>query len=285
MKKICIYHANCSDGFTAAWVVKKACELNEAEPEIEFHPANYGEPAPDVDVESKDVIIVDFSYPRGEMLSMSEKANSITILDHHKTAKDNLKDLSSELKCQNEIIFDMEKSGCRLAWDYYFPNERHPAALLAVEDRDIWKFEVPYTKEISAYISSIEQNFENWDYIMDNENIGEAIDSGISLLRKHQKDIDSLYDSLAMVQNIDGSAVPTANVPYMFASDLGNKMCKLHPYADFSATYYMDKEGNYKFSLRSTDEQKDVSEIARKFGGDGHRNASGFTCKTLPWEM
>ncbi|WP_224794071.1 DHHA1 domain-containing protein [Pseudomonas fluorescens] len=30
------------------------------------------------------------------------------------------------------------------------------------------------------------------------------------------------------------------------------------------------------FSLRSTDEGMDVSEVASQYGGGGHRNASGF---------
>ena len=81
---MCIYHGNCADGFGAAWVVRKALG------EIDFHPGKYQEPPPDVT--GKDVVMVDFSYKRPVLLEMAEKANSILILDHHKTAAEDLLD-------------------------------------------------------------------------------------------------------------------------------------------------------------------------------------------------
>ena len=74
----CIYHANCPDGFAAAWVVKKALE------NVVFFPAGYQTTPPDVT--GKDVVIADFSYKRPVLLEMAAQANSILILDHHKTA-------------------------------------------------------------------------------------------------------------------------------------------------------------------------------------------------------
>ena len=79
---MCIYHGNCADGFGAAWVVRKALG------EIDFHGAKYQEPPPDVT--GKDVVMVDFSYKRPVLLEMAEKANSILILDHHKTSAEDL---------------------------------------------------------------------------------------------------------------------------------------------------------------------------------------------------
>ena len=43
----------------------------------------------------------------------------------------------------------------------------------------------------------------------------------------------------------------------------------------YASTYY-DTPTVRRFSLRSTDLGVDVSEIARFFGGGGHRNAAGF---------
>ena len=74
---LCIYHGNCADGFGAAWVVRKALG------DIDFHAGKYQAPPPDVT--DKDVVIVDFSYKRPVLLEMAAKANSILILDHHKT--------------------------------------------------------------------------------------------------------------------------------------------------------------------------------------------------------
>ncbi|HEY9460031.1 MAG TPA: phosphoesterase, partial [Paralcaligenes sp.] len=82
MRPICIYHGKCADGFTAAWAVK--CALGD----IEFYPGVYQEPPPEVT--GRDVIIVDFSYKRPVLVEMAAVARSILVLDHHKTAAEDL---------------------------------------------------------------------------------------------------------------------------------------------------------------------------------------------------
>lgn len=79
---ICIYHANCADGFGAAWAVW------DTWPDITFAPAGYGDVPPDIT--AKDVLIVDFSYPAQTLLDMAVKANSIVVLDHHRSAEKEL---------------------------------------------------------------------------------------------------------------------------------------------------------------------------------------------------
>jgi nanoRNase/pAp phosphatase (c-di-AMP/oligoRNAs hydrolase) len=72
---------------------------------------------------------------------------------------------------------------------------------------------------------------------------------------------------------IGGHRVPVANLPYTMSSDAGHEMAKGRP---FAACYWDTPEGRV-FSLRSNDEGVDVSEVAKQYGGGGHRNASGFT--------
>src|SRR5258708_37459253 len=80
---LCIYHANCADGFGAAWAVRHAFGDG-----VEFHPGFYGEAPPDV--AGRDVLLVDFSYKRPVLDEMAKAAHSILILDHHKTAAEDL---------------------------------------------------------------------------------------------------------------------------------------------------------------------------------------------------
>lgn len=154
---ICIYHGNCADGFGAAWAVRKALG------DIEFHPGKYGEVPPDV--EGKDVVMVDFSYKRPELLTMAEKANTILIIDHHKTAAENLVDLPHNVICK----FDMEHSGAVLAWNYFFPEESPPPLLLHIEDRDLWRFSLENTRQIQANVFSYPYDFQVWDELMSRE--------------------------------------------------------------------------------------------------------------------
>jgi phosphoesterase RecJ-like protein len=46
-----------------------------------------------------------------------------------------------------------------------------------------------------------------------------------------------------------------------------------------------DRDGEHRVSLRSTDEDVDVSEIARALRGGGHRRAAGFTSTLAPAEL
>ena len=67
MRKLCIYHGNCADGFTSAWVVRKA--LGE---DVDYHAGVYQNPPPDV--AGRDVVMVDFSYKRGTLEMMRDRA-------------------------------------------------------------------------------------------------------------------------------------------------------------------------------------------------------------------
>ena len=76
--------------------------------------------------------------------------------------------------------------------------------------------------------------------------------------------------------NIMGKIVPIINIPF-FQSEVAAELALT---ADYAAAYYFDGE-SYKFSLRSKEGGDDVSLIAAKFGGGGHKNASGFLIKNL----
>lgn len=259
MSKLCIYHGNCADGFSSAWVVRKA--LGEG---VKFHAGVYQDAPPDVN--GLDVLMVDFSYKRQILEQMRERAASITILDHHKTAEADLKDLPGV-----QSVFDMNRSGARITWDYFFPNVKPPDLLLHIEDRDLWRFALRKTREIQASVFAYPYEFPVWDYLMsaDLEKLGTE---GEAIERKHFKDIRELVGVVTRRMVIGGHNVPVANLPYTLTSDAGHLLAKGEAFAGC----YWDTPGGRVFSLRSTDEGLDVSEIAKQYGGGGHRNASGF---------
>ncbi len=259
MKTTCIYHANCNDGFTAAWVVRRALG------EIVFHEGRYGVEPPDIS--GCRVILVDFSYPRAILERIAKEAESVLVLDHHKTAE---ADLSGLTLPNLEIVFDQNRSGAGIAWDYFFPAMDRPTFLNAVEDRDLWRFALEGTREICAAMYSYEQTFENWDRF-DFDSSG-LYSEGVTLDRAHLKNVKAAIDISKRRVTLGGYNVPMANVPVMFSSDAGNMLAQREA---FSVTY-CDTAKSRLFSLRSTDEGIDCSEIAKMYGGGGHRNAAGF---------
>jgi oligoribonuclease NrnB/cAMP/cGMP phosphodiesterase (DHH superfamily) len=259
MSTICIYHGNCADGFGAAWVVRKALR------DIEFHAGVYQNPPPDVT--GKQVILVDFSYKRAVMEQIRRQAvGRVLVLDHHKTAEAELVDLEGV-----ETVFDMNRSGARIAWDYFFPGSEPPQLLLHIEDRDLWRFNLPFTREIQANVFSYPYDFDAWDELMSRP-VEELITAGSAIERKHFKDINELLGVVTRPMRIGGFEINCANLPYTLTSDAGHELAKGKP---FGACYWDTPEGRV-FSLRSTDEGEDVSTIAKQYGGGGHRNASGF---------
>lgn len=294
MRPLCIHHHPCADGFTSAWVVNKY--FNGF---VDFHPGVYGEAPPDV--MGRDVILVDFSYKRPVLEQLAEKAHSILILDHHKTAQADLAGWP-EAPPLNELrksvwdgrgttgpcvftSFDMERSGAQMAWDYFFSNEKRPKLVDYVADRDLWKFALPFSREIAAALFSYDYNFGIWTETMLRLETGggfqDLASTGAAIERKHHKDITELLKQTQRMMTIGGMAVPVANLPYTMASDAAGKLAETAP---FGACYFDRGDGQRQFSLRSRgDSGTDVSEIAKKYGGGGHRNAAGFQVP-LGWE-
>ena len=256
---ICIYHGNCADGFGSAWVVRKALG------DIEFFPGKYHEPPPGV--MGKDVVMVDFSYKRPVLLEMAAKANSILILDHHKTAMEDLVDLPANVTAK----FDMGHSGAMMAWDHFFPGQEPPPLLLHIEDRDLWRFALPHTREIQASVFSYPYDFKVWDQLM-TRSLCALWTEGSAIERKHFQDIKELLGVTTREMLIGGYRVPIANMPYTLVSDAAHELAKGRPFAGC----YWDTPDGRVFGLRSTDEGVDVSAVAKQYGGGGHRNSSGF---------
>lgn len=274
MKTLCIYHGNCADGFGAAWTVRQALGAEN----VDFHAGHYGKPAPDV--EGRDVIIVDFSYPFELLVLLGHQARSILIIDHHKTAAEALEQLQpapatfSEWATSTQrvgTVFDMGRSGAGLTWDYFNPGQPRPALINHIEDRDLWKFKLEGTKDVMAAVFSHPQDFATWDLLMADHINALRLD-GHAIERKQQKDVAGLVASNSRYMVIGGVTVPAINLPHTMASDAGDLLSQGQP---FAAIYWDTAEGR-QFSLRSTDAGEDVSAIAKQYGGGGHRNAAGF---------
>lgn len=263
-RPLCIYHGNCADGFGAAWVVWAALG-----PQVEFHAGVYNQPPPDVT--GRDVFIVDFSYKRPVLLGMAAVAKHITILDHHKTAAEDLQDLPPGIE-NLFAIFNMDRSGAMLTWEHFHGREEPPLLLKHIEDRDLWRFALPGTREVQANVFSYPYLFDVWDALMLRP-IDTMIAEGRAIERKHQKDVAELLKVTTRRMVIGGHEVPIANLPYIHVSDAAHELAKGEAFAGC----YWDTPKGRVFGLRSTDTGVDVSEVAKGYGGGGHRNAAGFT--------
>lgn len=276
-KILCIYHGGCNDGFGAACVVR----LYFGEENVEFYPAAYHQEPPDVT--GRQVLIVDFSYKRPVLEAMAKVAHGIAIIDHHQTAIEDLAMFESLThagalpdlpKSGVRAYFDVNHSGAILTWNYFFPGRNPPPLLLHIEDRDI---RFPTMSETSRFIGtalySHEQSFSLWERMMDQVGCDILEEEGETLARAKAKDVTSAIKTYGRRMFILGHNVPVCNAPHMFSSDVGHELGKGEP---FAATY-CDLPDGRKFELRSAEGALDVSAIAKRYGGGGHKNAAGFT--------
>jgi len=256
LKTHILYHGTCADGFGGAWAAWK--RLGDT---AEYIPVQYGQPRPEVP-EGAPLYLVDFSYSREIILALRDRHPALTILDHHKTAQE-------ALAGHDFAIFDMEKSGAMLAWKHFHPGQAPPPLILYVQDRDLWRFELPSSREVSAGLWSLPMTFEAWDAA----SVPNLAQDGSAILR-YMGQQTAMICSQAREQSLGGHTVPVVNATSLW-SEVGEELIRRFPDAPFAASYFETARGLRKWSLRSRG-SFDVSAVAKQFGGGGHRNAAGF---------
>jgi nanoRNase/pAp phosphatase (c-di-AMP/oligoRNAs hydrolase) len=271
MKKLVIYHGGaCADGFCSAWLFHRAF------PDAEFLAAQHGEPPPDV--RGRDVTIVDFSYPHDVMKQMvADTGGEFVVLDHHKTAEKELAGL------EGHYVFDQSKSGARLAWEFLFDNDLLPASFVRsfsracspwlvdyTEDRDLWRWQLDSSREISAALRSYPFTFDAWAELHSRLYFS-LIPEGRAILRAERQVVDRHVRNAAEVE-LAGHKVLCVNATTLI-SEVAGELAKDRP---FGVCWFERADGFRVYSLRSEPGGVDVSEIAKSFGGGGHKHAAGF---------
>lgn len=273
MKTLCIYHGNCDDGFAAAWAVRHAL----GDENVEFYPGVYQKDPPDVT--GRGVILVDFSYKRPVLEAMAEKAAWVLVLDHHKTAQEDLAGYPvpvgpseiGEPAHKIAALFDMDRSGAGLAWDFFHPGMPRPDFINYIEDRDLWRKTLPMGDEFTIALRSYPQDFSVWDALVGG-GAQRLCDQGIDIQRYYRQQVEAMKKDARLCE-FAGHEVMVSNSPYFAASEIAGELAEGRP---FGACFFERADGLFQYSLRSRDGGVDVSEIAKKFGGGGHRNAAGF---------
>lgn len=267
-RPLVIYHANCADGFCSAWTAHRFFGTR-----ADYLPAQYGDPPPDVT--DRDVYILDFSYKRPVLEEMVDACRTMVLRDHHKTAEADLLPLDS-WSAKANFRFDMTKSGGRLSWEFFFPEEPAPWLVDYTEDRDLWRWKLEHSREINAAISSYPFDFAKWDAWVDPRNhfsvwCNILSTEGEAILRYQQQQVDNICKN-AWEQELDGHRVLCANTPIL-QSEVAGALAEGRP---FGMTFFVRPDGKKVYSLRSRSGGIDVSEIARAHGGGGHFASSGY---------
>ncbi len=273
----CLYHANCNDGSAAALAVWMAF----GDEGHDYIPVQYGSEPP-ADLDGKEIIMVDFSYKKETIRDLAKTAGSILIIDHHKTAQEELIDVDDGNGCSIKTIFDMKKSGAVLAWEYFHPDAPVPELLAHVQDRDLWHLKLDGTQNISKALQ-LYPDWRDWSrFIGLGSNDLPALElegAAINLFLHTQS--EKIIATEPEVWTATGDTVPVYNLPGFMLSDTLAQALVKYPDAPYAVGYF-DLTDKRIYSLRSRQNTDvDVSAIALAHGGGGHKHAAGFT---VPFE-
>lgn len=262
-KKIAVlYHAECRDGFGGAWAAWKKLGDNAS-----YIGVYHNKPFPE-DARGKTVCLIDFNYPLVVMRELKKVAVKIIVIDHHISNKDSLAEA-------DESLFDLEHSGAVLAWKYFHGNASVPRLLGLVEDSDLWKFALSGTREIAQALQSYDFDFIIWDKIIEDcesdEGIEKYITEGKTLMRRIDKIVESAVLG-AEEMDFEGHKCLVANGAVAVSLTGHALVVKMPPIG----IVWSRKGKQIIVSLRG-DGSVDLSEIAKKYGGGGHKNAAGFS--------
>ena len=305
------YHADCLDGFGAAYAAWS--RFGEA---ASYRPLHHGEAWDMADLAGNAVYILDFSFPPERLEEMAGIAASVTQIDHHTSA---MQAWGSRLQ-NNErgeqsyrhptlplrVFFDLEKSGARLAWEHFHPEVPPPLALRHIEDQDMWRFALPGTRAFCRALRLLPFDLPTWhQLVIDTPSEAapryrETIVQGTAIEQYFEREVERLaqshlrtpaqvrgepVDALQALRHgqaivTDGDlawlAVPgiAINANALFASELGNSLAEQS--GSYGLIWQFSGDGEVKASLRSKGKTLDVSVIATRYGGGGHPNAAGF---------
>ena len=268
-----LYHRNCSDGFGGAYCAwhyrYKQCKYLA----ITFTDFGNNEYMDKIykEVYKKNVVVCDIVFTGQLFDYLDTITNNIIYLDHHETAVDELGD------CGN-LFFTREHSGCIMAWHYFFGMKSKPPLFLRyIEDKDTWKWDLKDSKEFNASFTKIRFNFYTYDRFRRESVrlVAKTIEEGKEIMKYENFYVKSAIKNCSDPMRIGPYNVAICNSSFLQA-EIGSSLARLEG-IDYAMVWYHSNKGSYiKVSLVSNRDDVNVYEIARMFGGGGHRKAAGF---------
>lgn len=289
-----LYHADCADGFGAAFAAWCALGDGQGDSPVHYLPVWYGQDFPEIPDEAR-VYIVDFSYPhdsraRKDLCALAERCE-LTVIDHHRTAQETLAGLDF-------AHFDLTKSGAVLTWEYfqgradewaedaYGVHGEPPELLLYVQDRDLWQWKLPNSREFSAGLSLVPREFDRWLGIIDPDagRRKDIIRDGVTVLRRDAALVAAICNGAiaGWLRSPAGAIqVVCVNTPVL-QSEVCHQLLEGDPTRQVVAAFFDKGMGERVWSLRSRPGY-DCGAIAKLYGGGGHPQAAGFT-QSIVWQ-
>lgn len=274
-----VFHHNDLDGRCAAAVVEYFAGDRST---IKFVECDYKDTFDFSDIEiNEEIIIVDFSFTPAIMKKLGERTKDVTWIDHHKTASEYQDIYEFPVKGIRDFSGG-PKSGCLLAWEYYFPRNAVPESVRMISAFDTWYDTRDPIIEFVEGMKLCDTRPEStmWVLLFDDgmssiENIKKNGNIAIQWRKGFTKDYRKSFGYETVIYGQPAYALNLAHLgSFAFGNDFYDKYSVLIAYAH---------DGN-KFTVSLYSKNVDVGEICKTFGGGGHTGAAGFVCEQLPFK-
>ena len=292
----CFYH-NDLDGRCAAFWVSLSVGIKDLSLPSELIEINYNIPFPFKKIKAEEQVwIVDYSISPEEMNRLLKITTDITWIDHHKTAIEKYKDFPIKIRGLRKVGL----SGCELTYLYIHQ-------LTARGDGCIKKLNNKHIKEIPLFTQFV-GDWDCWRFTHGEQRV-RHFKTGIEMCKHSYKD-NIWFDLLTEKISIDDICKKGSN-GLLFQKHLAKKLikswsfpvnfegyncialnagcCNSDYFDSVSEEYdiyitFISDGSKWIVSLYSKN-SIDVSKIAKKYDGGGHKGASGFVCSNLPFKL
>lgn len=281
-----IYHAGCMDGQGA--LAAAVYSLVGSTAPVDAWSANYGQEPPYEKAAGKDVYVLDFCYTIEQMRKLRDVSARFTWIDHHDTTFDVLTDLLTDARANDRLVWSKEHSGAVLTW-LTLVGDGMPDILAYIEDRDLWKWELPLSREISEGLAFMfnpgDRDAKKDPGIFSAGLLAADTDVmamlGRTLLQSKAARVKRATYRAYPITIFEGLTVYAVNSTED-VSEVGEAVCEQYGCNAALIYYYAGPKKHWLCSLRSKD-GTDVSALAAMYGGGGHKPAAGFSVDVLPF--
>lgn len=289
MRHLIFTHAHCADGAAAALALWGYLTGLHGLDAVQVVPCSYGDGKHlTVPVGGAAVFFADYCVPPADLQWMASQAASVVVLDHHRSAERMLTAETGWYPPNLTVRFDMGRSGAALAWAWTqedrvrrgeAPIADMPALYAYVEDRDLWRFALPDSRAVNAYIAAGDLSLERFASLLVDlatdlprvVTVGRALESYQQLLAARAA------QHAALLTAADGTPWALVNAG-MLMSEVGHAVLEAHPDSAWVAVYADDyPAAKRRVSLRGRAGGVDVSRLAQRHGGGGHPSAAGYS--------
>ncbi|MCM0648155.1 phosphohydrolase [Clostridium swellfunianum] len=289
----CFYHDD-PDGFCAAYWVASSVAVNDSYKDApEFYEISYRVKFPlDIIRAKEQIYIVDYSISPEEMRELLKITDNVTWIDHHKTAIEKYESFEHDIR---GLRYD-GISACLLAYCYVKhmtasgegnikPFDKSmiddaPMFTKLISDSDILAFK--YGDDTKNFFTAFgaydfKPQSKKWTcFTKDNSFELKMIEEG-KLLSLYEKAAAKHYLRLGFETILEGHKCFAVNYGYSGIDFFDSLPEGLY---DIFISFAFD---GFQHVVSLYSRTVDVSCIATKYGGGGHKMAAGFQCEKLPF--